>query len=292
VRLEDRYLRTLAAELSPDCEAFYLANGALARRSMPEYQYDAMLISAISGIPTLNASSSQFPSGWDLYSLNSPQYEERVKSWVASQGLKGKICRIVTGPEIDAFDIAYPNPINDPQVFVRQLYRDFSIEQPETEILESQIKKLSNCGVSDQFCQTQTALNIFLSTGFHERGSFVLRMYEAGLNRLPTFDEFMDNMTRFERYVKSDPKTAQARMLEDFRVMNVSEGFKNQKPLPELVVNDELINRLANRCFVALHYYGFFRRQPDELGLVSWTDMLNRRGDLSVITNGIITSAE
>src|SRR6185503_12585428 len=174
----------------------------------------------------------------------------------------------------------------------RQLYRDFSIEQPKTEILESQIEKLSNCGVSDQFCQTQTALNIFLSTGFHERGSFVLQMYEAGLNRLPTFDEFMDNMTRFERYVKSEPATAKAQMLEEFRVMNVSEGFKNQKPLPELVANEELINRLANRCFVALHYYGFLRRQPDEVGLVSWTDMLNRRGDLSVITNGIITSAE
>jgi hypothetical protein len=90
VRLEKRYLGTLAAELSPDCEAFYLANGALARRTMPEYQYDAMLISAISGIPTLNASSSQFPTAWDLYALNSPEYEQKVKSWVASQGLKGK----------------------------------------------------------------------------------------------------------------------------------------------------------------------------------------------------------
>jgi hypothetical protein len=292
VRLEKTYLGTLAAQLSPDCQAFYLANGPLATRTMPEYQYDAMMLSALSGIPTLNASSSQFPSGWDLYSLNTPDYEEKVKSWIASQGLKGKICRIVTGPEIDAFDVSYPNPINDPQVFVRQLYRDFSVEQPQNEILESQIKKLTKCGASDAFCQTQTALNIFLATGFHERGSFVLRMYEAGLNRLPTFDEFMDNMTRFERYVKSDPKTAQARMLEDFRVMNVSEGFKNQKPLPELVANEELINRGANRCFVALHYYGFFRRQPDELGLVSWTDMLNRRGEASVVTNGIITSPE
>ena len=292
VRLEDQYLRTLAARLSPDCEAFYLANGALARRSMPEYQYDAMLISAISGIPTLNASSSQFPKDWDLYSLNHPEYEKRVQNWVASVGLKGKICRLETGPEIDAFDIAYPNPINDPQVFVGQLYRDFSVEQPEKEILEPQIEKLRNCGSSDQFCQTQTALNIFLSTGFHERGSFVLLMYEAGLNRLPTFDEFMDNMTRFERYSKSEPETAKAQILEEFRVMNVSEGFKNQKPLPELVANEELINRLANRFLVALHYYGFLRRQPDEVGLVSWTDMLNRRGDSSVITKGIITSAE
>lgn len=292
VHLEDNYLRTLAARLSPDCQAFYLANGALARRSMPEYQYDAMLISAISGIPTLNASSSQFPPGWDLYSLNHPEYEDRVKSWVALQGLTGKICRVETGPEIDAFDVAYPNPINDPQVFVRQLYRDFSAEQPKKEILDQQIEKLSNCGVSDQFCQTQTALNIFLSTGFHERGSFVLRMYEAGLNRMPTFDEFMDNMTRFERYVKSEPENAKAQMLEEFRVMNVSEGLKNQKPLPELVANEELIKSLANRCFVALHYYGFLRRQPDEVGLVSWTDLLNRRGDPSVVTNGIITSAE
>ncbi len=292
VSLEKTYLGTLAAQLSPDCQAFYLVNGPLATRTMPEYQYDAMMLSALSGIPTLNASSSQFPSGWDLYSLNTPDYEEKVKSWIASQGLNGKICRIVTGPEIDVFDVSYPNPINDPQVFVRQLYRDFSVEPPKEEIVDTQIEKLTRCGASDQLCQAQTALNVFLSTGFHERGSFVLRMYEAGLNRLPTFDEFMDNMTRFERYVQSDPKTAQARMLEDFRVMNTSEGLKNQKPLPELVANEELINRGANRYFVALHYYGFLRRQPDEVGLVSWTDMLNRRGDASVVTIGIITAPE
>ena len=74
--------------------------------------------------------------------------------------------------------------------------------------------------------------------------------------------------------------------------MNASEGLKNQKPLPELVADEESNNRLANRYFVALHYYGFLRRQPDEDGLVSWTNLLTRRGDLSVITNGIITSAE
>jgi uncharacterized protein DUF4214 len=293
VKNEKAYLNTMTSRLSRDCQAFYLANGPLARRNMPEYQYDAMLVSAITGIPTMNASSSQFPPGWDLYSLNLPNYEDNVKSWIALNRMSGKICRLETGPEIDAFDTTYPNPINDPQIFVRQLYRDFSGDEPVTETATPQIEKLKNCGSSDRFCQAQTADNIFLSTGFHEHGSLILRLYEAGLERMPHYEEFMNDLKRFHAYSKTmAPQAALDRMLADFAFANMHFGLPNEQELRKLVFSDDFTQKFQNRNFVALHYFGFLRRDPDEVGLTSWTDLLNRRGDPIVVTTGFITSAE
>ena len=296
VSIEKTYLQTHIAKLPKDCEAFYLANGPLAKRSMPEYQYDAMLISAVSGIPTLNASSSQFPQGWDLYSLQIPEYEDHVKSWISSQKISGKVCRLETGPEIDAFDTRYPNPINDPKFFVRQLYLDFTGEEPKGPTLMWVNDKIANCGATtdrDSCSQAQIALHVFLSTGFHERGFFILRVYDAGLGRLPTMAEFMNDMARFQNLLTTlPPETAQQQMLEAFSATLAREGKTTERPLSELVYSDELIRRLQNRSFVALHYFGFLRREPDEVGLTSWTDLLERRGDAAVVTEGIITSAE
>jgi hypothetical protein len=293
--LEKAYLNTQAAKLSPDCEAFYLVAGPPARRNLPDYQYDAMLISLISGIPTLNASSSLFPPGWQLYEIKNPDYEEKVKSWVALQNIKGKVCRLETGPEFDAFDPKYPGPIRDQPFFVRQLYRDFTGEEPKAETANPQIEKLACCRkeFDEATCSTQIAFNIFLTTGFHERGSFILRMYQAGLGRLPTFEEFTNEMARFKDYLAAGPpEVAKKRMVEEFMASNAQHLMSNEKPLQELVDSDELVRRLSNRNFVALHYYGFLQREPDEGGLASWTRLLDRRGDPALITTGVITSVE
>lgn len=296
VNIEKTYLQTHAAKLAKDCEAFYLVNGPLAARSMPEYQYDAMLISAVSGIPTLNASSSQFPPGWDLYSFQIPEYEDHVKSWISQQKISGKVCRLETGPEIDAFDTRYPNPINDPKFFVRQLFLDFTGQEPQGPALMSVNNKTANCRNSvnrDTCSHAQVALDVFLSTGFYEGGFFILRMYDAGLGRLPTTAEFMNEMGRYQELLTTlPPETAQQRMLEAFSARLAQEGKKSDRPLAEMVYSDELIHRLQNRSFVALVYFGFLRREPDEVGLVSWTDLLERRGDTSVVIEGVITSAE
>lgn len=294
VGIEKTYLHTIAARLPPDCEAFYLAPGPFARRNMPEYQYDAMLLSVITGVPTLNASSSQFPPGWDLYTITHPDYEAKVKGWIASQKISGKVCRLETGPEIDAFDKSYPNPINDSQVFVRQLFRDFTGEQPKLETILPYSEKIRTCKNDDEACgQAQTALGVFLASGFHERGFFILRMYEAGLNRLPSFDEFTDAMNVYrDQLVKQPPELAERETMAWLALKYSPSRLLDWRALTEQVDSDELINRLRNQSFVALHYYGFLRRQPDPVGLASWTDLLNRRGDLVTITDGFITSAE
>ena len=259
--VEESYLKAMAAKLPGDCVAFYVAPGPHATHVTPEYQYDAMMISAISRVKTLNASSSQFPRDWNMYFVKNPDYESNVRNWIDSQKISGKVCRLELTPEVEAFDLRTPSPIDEPEFFVRQLYRDFTGKEPEASLVTPQVEKIRNCRDDDETCgRAQVALNIFLSTGFYERGFFIVRMYEAGFGRAPRYEEFMDAMAHF-----------------------------NEQSLREQVDSDEV---MRNRSFVILHYFGYLRRDPDPAGMAAWVKLLDRTGDATRITEGFITSVE
>src|SRR5215204_247668 len=267
-RVEETYLKTMAAKLPGDCTAFYVAPGPHTNHTTAEYHYDAMMISIMSGVKTLNASSSQFPRDWNFYFFKNPDYESKVKEWIDSQKISGNVCRIELYPEVESFNPKTPSPIDDPEFFVRQLYRDFASQEPEPSVIASQVAKIRNCRPEDETCErAHVALNIFLATGFHERGFFILRMYEAELGRTPRYEEFMDSMHRFD----------------DVR--------KNQK-FPERIGSDEMIRLLGNRSFVMLHYFGYLRRDPDPREVDGWTEMLDRSGVATQVTEGFINSLE
>ena len=267
VTVEENYLETMAAKLPTDCAAFYVAPGPTPRHSTAEYQYDGMMISAFSRVKTLNASSSQFPRDWGLYFFKNPDYESKVKEWIDSQKITRKVCRLELWPEVEAFNPDFPSSIDDPEFFVRQLYRDFSGGEPDAQVVASQVNKIKNCKRNDETCErAHVALNIFLGTGFHERGFFILRAYQSGVGRLPSYEEFMDAMRRFDE-------------------------FKASQKFPERIDSPEMM-RLQNRCFVILHYFGFLRRDPDGTGVNSWTDALDRSGVAAQVTEGFITSLE
>jgi hypothetical protein len=265
--VEEKYLKTAAAKLPGDCTAFYVAPGPHANHATAEYQYDAMMISAISRVKTLNASSSQFPRDWNFYFFKNPDYESRVKEWIDSQKISGKVCRLELYPEVEAFDPNTPSPIDDPEFFVRQLYRDFAGQEPDAQVVAAQVNKLRNCTPSDETCdRAHVALKIFLATGFHERGFYILRAYQAASGRMPSYEEFMDAMRSFDE-------------------------FKGMQKSPERIESDEMM-RLANRSFVILHYFGYLRRDPDGNRADGWTEMLDRSGDAARVTEGFINSLE
>ena len=265
--VEEAYLKTMAAKLPGDCTAFYVAPGPHPNHATAEYQYDGMMISAVSRVKTLNASSSQFPRDWNFYFFKNPDYESKVKEWIDSQKISGKVCRLELDPEVEAFDPKTPSPIDDPEFFVPQLYRDFAGAEPDAQTVASQVNKIRNCRPSDETCErAQVALKIFLATGFHERGFYVVRAYQAGLGRMPSYEEFMDAMRRFDE-------------------------FKASQKFPERIESDEM-RRLGNRSFVILHYFGYLRRDPDGNGVDGWTKMLDRSGDAARVTEGFINSLE
>lgn len=282
--IEQTYLKTMAARLPADCTAFYVAPGPQARHSTAEYQYDAMMISAVSRVKTLNASSSQFPRDWNFYFFKNPDYESKVKEWIDSRKISGKVCRLELYPEVEAFDPSMPSLVDDPEFFVRQLYRDFAGQEPDAQVIASQVDKIRNGKADDETCErAHVALNIFLATGFHERGFFILRMYEAGLGRMPRYDEFMDAMGRFSEYLKTQPvEVVRDRMAAE---LSQSEGFRQR------IDSDEMM-RLGNRSFVILHYFGYLRRDPDARDVNGWTEILDRSGVATQVTDGFINSLE
>jgi hypothetical protein len=270
----------MAGKLPNDCAAFYIAPGQYANHSTAEYQYDAMMISAISGVKTCNASSSQFPPDWNMYFVKNPDYESNVKQWIDSRRISGKVCRLEIGPQVEVFDPKFPSLIDDPEFFVRQLYRDFTGGEPDAAVVASQVEKIRTCKTGDERCERPfVALNIFLTTGFHERGFFILRMYEAALGRMPSYQEFMD-ATR--RYNDRD------RVVAEF----AQQHNRDEQSLRQQIDSDELVRKLGNRSFVVLHYFGFLQRDPDLSGLTGWTQVLNMTGDATRITSGFINSIE
>ena len=266
VKVEQAYLKAMAAKLSPNCTAFYVGLGPHANHWTAEYHYDGMMISMWSGVKTLNASSSQFPRDWNFYFIKNPDYEAAVKQWIDSQKISGEVCRLEIDPEVEAFDPRTPSPIDDPEFFVRQLYKDFTGQEPQSDVINSQVEKIRNCRLGDETCErAQVALKIFLATGFYERGFFILRAYQANQGRMPSYEEFTDAMRSFD-------------------------DFKKSQASPERIDSDEMM-RLGNRALVILHYFGYLRRDPDP-GADGWTEMLDRSGAAEKVTQGFIQSLE
>jgi hypothetical protein len=218
-------------------------------------------------VKTLNASSSQFPRDWNFYFFKNPDYESKVKEWIDSQKISRKVCRLELNPEVEAFDPNTPSPVDDPEFFVRQLYRDFAGQEPDAQVIAAQVNKIRNCTRSDETCdRAHVALKIFLATGFHERGFFILRAYQAESGRMPRYEEFMEAMRGFD-------------------------DFKARQKFPERIEGDEMM-RLQNRSFVILHYFAYLRRDPDGNGVDGWTEMLDRSADAARVTEGFINSLE
>jgi len=66
-----------------------------------------MMIAAMTQIPTLNGTSSQFPPEWfGLYQVKDPAYEANVRKWIERNEIKGNICRLELSPPVEAFSVS------------------------------------------------------------------------------------------------------------------------------------------------------------------------------------------
>ena len=60
-----------------------------------------------------------------------------------------------------------------------------------------------------------------------------------------------------------------------------------------LVESDEVVAAEFNRAFVAMQYYGYLRRTPDEGGYQGWIDYLRvNPNDSRAMVNGFLNSVE
>ena len=98
IAAENARLKNLAARLPTDCAVFYVAAGADSRNTdsfqNQNYMHDAMLVSILTGIPTLNGRSGRNPPRWSLRNVRASDYELNVRNWIAEHKIDGHICRL------------------------------------------------------------------------------------------------------------------------------------------------------------------------------------------------------
>src|SRR5207253_10085850 len=92
------------------------------------------------------------------------------------------------------------NPIDDPQFFTPQHYRDFLNREPDAAGLAFWTSELTQCGANAS-CVDVRRINVsaafFLSIEFQQTGYFVYRIYKAAFGNLPSapvpirFGEFL-----------------------------------------------------------------------------------------------------
>lgn len=329
-KAERVYLNAMAAKLPNDCTVFYVAAKPDDKHNAFEYQYDAMLIAAISRIPTFNGSSSQFPNNWfGLYQIKDPAYEDNVKKWIALNNITGKVCRLELAPPVEAYDATTPNPINDTDFFVRQQYRDLFDREPSPAELNVWTEKLNNCSRNKETCdRINTSLNLYRSQEFYERAYFIYRFYEAALGRLPKYQEFTTDMRRMNGASPEDKDARKASFAEDFvnraefKVMYdelpptmyldklaqtagvalanrnelesdlISERKSRAQVLREVIESKEAQTKFSSRASVALCYFAYLRRDPDAAGFKQWVNYLDTNANMRQLMDGFVDSSE
>ena len=99
IRAENARLQRLAAKLPDGCAAFYVTAHRPGDQPLDSFQnqqwmHDAMLVSILRGVPTLNGRSGKSPPDWALREVTAPDYKAKVQEWIARHKLAGKICSL------------------------------------------------------------------------------------------------------------------------------------------------------------------------------------------------------
>jgi hypothetical protein len=89
--------------------------------------------------------------------------------------------------------VQYANPIDTPEYFVRQQYRDFLAREPDQPGFEYWTAQLDSCN-GDAPCLRQRRVGVsaafFIEQEFQQTGSFIYGLYKGALGREPRYSEY------------------------------------------------------------------------------------------------------
>lgn len=317
ISAENEYLNRLAQSLPDDCSAFYVGLTPPKIHNQFEYQLDAMYVSALKGLPTLNGYSGYLPRDWALWEVGDPQYEQNVKQWINDRQIRGNVCRLF---------IAEPKPlinIEDPKVFVRQQYLDILRREPDESGLQTWMEKLNNSGtqVSKNSGRVSVSVEVLDSPEFRDRGYFVMRLYLATLGRPPLREEFVrDHDGIFsarpeELEAKKDALVAEFVERTEFKSMYdrlsnaafvrklstshddwiraLESKQKTRAQVVRAVVDDpQTVGTFRNNAFVLMQFFGHLSRDPKPGEYEERLKMLNATGDYRQLVFDFLYSVE
>jgi Calx-beta domain-containing protein/uncharacterized protein DUF4214 len=213
---------------------------------------------------------------------------------------------------------ATQNPIDGVTFFVTQQYIDFLGRLPDSIGLANWTNTLGNCpnggfGENDNpDCdRVHVSAGFFLSEEFRGRGYWAYKFYEVGLDRRPTYAEFVPDMAQV-----GGPQSPQSEAISKAAYMDAfvqRQEFKNRydalsnsayvdalelnaevtlsnkaalvdalninqksraQVLREVVELQSVEDKFFIRAFVAMQYFGYLRRDPDTVGYNNWVTTL------------------
>jgi hypothetical protein len=120
-----------------------------------------------------------------------------VESFTTSIGILGSqksMTLVVTSNE--APGQSGTNPFFDPTFFVRQQYLDFLSREPDAGGSAAWVGTLNGCASGDIRCdRAAVSAGFFQSPEFASKGRFIFNFYKSSLGRLPTYAEFVADMS-------------------------------------------------------------------------------------------------
>lgn len=224
------------------------------------------------------------------------------------------------------------NPIDSTPFFVRQQYLDFLNREPDTAGFNAWVNVLNNCSNVNNNPSCDRILvsqSFFLSPEFQSKGFFAIRFYLAALGRVPTYREFVRDLSNLNGQTAAEATANQGafpdRFVQSDEFKSIYDPLTNTQFVDRLVLTagvtitnrDQLISDLNtgaqtraqvlrgivlstqftqstfNRAFVLSEYFGYLRRDPDAAGFQAWLNFLNMNpGDFRTMVRGFVNSIE
>jgi hypothetical protein len=224
------------------------------------------------------------------------------------------------------------NPILSTPLFVRMQYLDFLSREPEGGEPWSAVLDNCPAGdITCDRIKVSSAF--FGSQEFQLKGLFVFKFYKASLGRLPRYAEIIPDMrgvtgvsteevtqkrdafvaawverpefvTKYplmlseaefvDRLLQTAGVTLTGATTRDTLVADLLSGAKSRAGVVRAVVESNAVNEKEfNSAFVAMQYFGYLRRDPEEGGYNDWLRTINANpNDFRSMVNGFMNSAE
>jgi hypothetical protein len=226
---------------------------------------------------------------------------------------------------------AAPNPIDNDEFFIRQLYIDILGREPEPGAVNAWLAILNHCSPSTNCDRVEVARGFVRGAEYHDRGYFIYRAFRSSLGRIATYGEFMIDMPKVSGFLSAqDLEANKVAYIDEF--MNRPEfksiydptignptayvdtllqradipnhpkradwigaltnnSITRAQVLRQLMESSQLYTKYINEAFIVMNYFGFLRRDPDAAYL-NWLNLFNQTGSDRVIINGFIFSLE
>jgi hypothetical protein len=224
-----------------------------------------------------------------------------------------------------------PNPIDNSEFFVQQLYIDFLGREPDNAGQAAWLGILNNCTVPTNCDRIAVAGGFVRSPEFTERGYFVYRAFRSSLGRFARYSEFIPDMARVSGFLSAEDLEAnKVAYVEEFmsrqEFKDIYDATVNNptayvdtllqkadlpnhpkraewiaklsnntltraQVLRELMESTELSTKYVNEAFIVMNYFGFLRRDPDA-AYTTWINIFSTTNDDRLIINGFLNSLE